>query len=199
MLLSSERNIVHVIKEAGGLLRARDAVERGFSYEALRRAVRRGEIVQAQRGYYTLPDYFEDDMFLLQARYSRGIFSYATALHLNDLSDRIPIVYDMTFPARYNPHRIEESLVRVRFDRVDLYGVSAVKLESSFGNEVITYSAERTLCDILRKNAKVDSDLVADAYKRWAKRPSKDIFAISRYAKLLGVEDKVQSYLEVLL
>ena len=197
--MNERQDIVQLIRDNGGIIRAGDAVEKGFSYEYLRRALRRGEITQWDRGFYTLPDFLDDDMFLLQARYSRGIYSHTTALYLHELSDRTPLIYDMTFPARYNAHRIEKQLVRSRFDSPKFYGKYRETVKNLFEREITVYSAERTLCDILRSNAKVDSSLVSDAYKRWATRPEKNILAITECARLLGVADKVRSYLEVLL
>ena len=188
-----------MIKAQGGIVSARTALEQGFSYEALRRAFRRGNITQISRGYYTLPESFDDELFLLQARYQRGIYSYLTALYLHELSDRVPLLYDLTFPAHYNAHRIDSASIRVHFDRSELYGQFAQQIKSPSGNGVCVYTAERTLCDIVRPNAKVDPSLVSEAYKRWAKSSDKDIFAITKCSQLVGVNDKVRSYLEVLL
>jgi len=197
--MNTPANIAELIKAQGGIISAAAALEQGFSYEALRRALRRGDIAQMSRGYYTLPGSFDDELFLLQARYQRGIYSYLTALYLHGLSDRVPLLYDLTFPAHYNAHRIDSTIVRVHFDRPELYEQFTQQIKSSAGNEVRAYTTERTLCDIVRPNAKVDPSLISDAYKRWAKSPDKDIFAITKCSQLVGVDDKVRSYLEVLL
>ena len=58
---------------------------------------------------------------------------------------------------------------------------------------------ERTLCDILRLHSRVDIQVVAEAFKRYATNPEKNVPVLSEYAKLLKVEIKLRSYLEVLL
>ena len=67
------------------------------------------------------------------------------------------------------------------------------------GNEVKVYSIERTLCDILRPHSDVDIQVVTEAFKRYAKRKSKNIPVLSEYAKQLKVEKQLRAYLEVLL
>ena len=42
------------------------------------------------------------NIYLLQRKYGRGIYSHDTALYLLGYSDRIPAKYTMTFPKGYN-------------------------------------------------------------------------------------------------
>lgn len=105
----------------------------------------------------------------------------------------------MTFPARYNAHRLDKSLIKPRFDRRDIYGLFQQDVTTLQNRTVRAYKIERTLCDILRPNANVDQALISDAYKRWADKPDRNVYELSRCAQMLGVEEKVRSYLEVLL
>ena len=67
------------------------------------------------------------------------------------------------------------------------------------GNTVRAYSVERTLCDILRPHSRVDIQIVTEAFKRYTSRSDKNIPILSEYAKILKVETRLRSYLEVLL
>ena len=58
---------------------------------------------------------------------------------------------------------------------------------------------ERTLCEILQPKHHTDIQIITEAFKRYTKRTEKNILLLSEFAKLLKVEDKVKSYLEVLL
>ena len=66
------------------------------------------------------------------------------------------------------------------------------------GNTVKAYSAERTLCDILRPHSHVDIQVVTEAFKRYATRMDKNIPLLSEYAKTLKVEKKLRAYLVLL-
>ena len=67
------------------------------------------------------------------------------------------------------------------------------------GNAVCAYSVERTLCDILRPHNRVDIQIVTEAFRHYATKSNKNIPVLSEYAKILKVEPKLRSYLEVLL
>ena len=80
-----------------------------------------------------------------------------------------------------------------------LYGLGITILRTPGGNEVKVYCMERTLCDILRPNSRVDIQIVTDAFKRYTARQYKNIPLLSEYAKKLKVEKRLRAYLEVLL
>lgn len=73
------------------------------------------------------------------------------------------------------------------------------QIESPSGNKIIVYNMERTLCDILRKRGGTDTGVIAESFKRYVARRDKEIPLLSEYAKKFHVEEKVRSYLEVLI
>jgi glycogen debranching enzyme len=68
--------------------------------------------MKAARGVYVLPEVWEDELFILQYTYRKGIFSHETALWLLDFSDRTPQKYTMTFPVGYH---VAELSAKVHF------------------------------------------------------------------------------------
>ena len=72
-------------------------------------------------------------------------------------------------------------------------------MKTSGGNTVRVDNQERTLCDILRPNSSADIQIISESFKRYAVRKNKNIPLLSEYAKVLKVEKKLRSYLEVLL
>lgn len=73
------------------------------------------------------------------------------------------------------------------------------QIESPGGNKITAYNMERTLCDILRKRGGVDTGIITESFKRYVTRKDKDIPLLSEYANKFRVEEKVRSYLEVLI
>lgn len=191
-------SIVDFVQSRGGVVTAAEATSAGFARESLRRAEATGKLVRWERGVYALPEMYDDEMYALQKRYSKGIFSNMTALYLHGLSDRAPLRYDMTFPDNYNTHRVPRKIVRVHYAGGELYSAPIMELETPYAHLVNAYDMERTLCDVLRPRVKADKDLVANAFRVWADLPSRNIIALSAYSKMLAVEDKVRAYLEVL-
>ena len=68
-----------------------------------------------------------------------------------------------------------------------------------FGNEVRCYDAERTVCDLVRSRRRLDEELVLAGLRNWGASPGRDPARLARYARALGVFDRVKTQVEVLL
>ena len=107
--------------------------------------------------------------------------------------------FNMTFPYGYNLTNPKADGILCTGIRSSLYDVGIIELVTPNGNTVRGYSVERTLCEILQSKHHTDIQIITGAFKRYTKRTEKNIPLLSEFAKLLKVEDKVKSYLEVLL
>ena len=72
-------------------------------------------------------------------------------------------------------------------------------LSTPYGNDVVAYDAERTLCDTLRGVAQPDKQIVNPAMRAYLSSSARDLIKLQDYAQKLGVTEKVKDYLEVLL
>jgi len=197
--VGATEEIIKMAKENNGVVTTAMVVAAGFSRGNIKYLEDKGLIEKSARGVYILPEVWDDEMFNLQSRFKRGIYSHETALFLWDLTDRTPNAYSMTFPASYNLTKPKEEKVCCTQCKEDFYGLGIVEANTPGGNEVKVYSIERTLCDILRPQSDVDIQVVSEAFKRYAKRKDKNIPVLSEYAKQLKVEKRLRAYLEVLL
>jgi len=191
--------IIKIAKENNGTVTTAMVVAAGFSRGNIKYLVDKGMIEKSARGVYILPEVWGDEIFNLQNRFKRGIYSYETALFLWDLTDRTPNRYHMTFPANYNLTKPKEENIRCVQCKKALYDMGIAEVSTPGGNTVRVYSIERTLCDILRPHSRVDIQIVTEAFKHYAARSNKNIPILSEYGKMLKVEAKLRSYLEVLL
>lgn len=197
--MGATEKIIKMAKENNGTVTTAMIVAAGISRGNIKYLVDKGMIEKSARGVYILPEVWEDEMFNLQNRFKRGIYSRETALFLWDLTDRTPNKYYMTFPMNYNLTQPKEEGVRCMQCKKELYDLGIAEVSTPGGNTVKAYSVERTLCDILRPCGHVDIQVVAEAFKHYAARSDKNIPVLSRYATILKVEAKLRSYLEVLL
>lgn len=199
IFVGATEEIIRMAKENNGTVTTAMVVEAGFSRGNIKYLADKGMIEKSARGVYILPEVWEDEIFNLQNRFKRGIYSHETALFLWDLTDRTPNRYHMTFPANYNLTNPKEENVQCVQCMEALYELGIANAITPGGNEVRAYSMERTLCDILRAHSRVDIQIVTEAFKRYANRSDRNIPILSEYAKLLRVETKLRTYLEVLL
>lgn len=197
--MGATEEIIRMAKENNGTVTTAMVVEAGFSRGNIKYLADKGMIEKSARGVYILPEVWEDEIFNLQNRFKKGIYSHETALFLWDLTDRTPNRYHMTFPANYNLTNPKEENVQCVQCTEALYELGIANAMTPGGNEVRAYSMERTLCDILRPHSRVDIQIVTEAFKRYANRSDKNIPVLSEYAKMLKVETKLRTYLEVLL
>lgn len=197
--MGATESIIKMAKENNGMVTTAMVVAAGFSRGNIKYLVDKGIIEKSARSVYILPEVWDDEIFNLQNRFKRGIYSHETALFLWDLTDRTPNRYYMSFPANYNLTKPKKENIRCVQCKKALYDLGIAEVATPGRNTVRAYNIERTLCDILRTHSRVDIQIVAEVFKRYAARSNKNIPVLSEYAKIFKVEAKLRSYLEVLL
>jgi predicted transcriptional regulator of viral defense system len=191
--------ILKILDENKGFITSAQVTAAGLQRRALRELADANRICRVERGVYALPETWEDDMYFLQYRYVKGVYSNATALYLHGLSDRTPRAYTLTFPHGYNAAGLRKRDVNVKYATPDIYGMGVTEKPSPSGNPLRVYDAERTLCDIVKGNNGFDIQLVNQAMKGYAESKGKDIAKLISYAERLRVKPKILRYMEILL
>lgn len=181
-----------------GTVTAKQVTDAGLHRGVLRELTANGDLQRFGRGLYARADDWEDDFYLLQRRYGRGIYSHDTALYLLGYSDRAPARYTMTFPKGYNAPSLQRERINIKRVVPANYSLGITELPSPCGNQLHVYDLERTLCDILRGSGS-DIQIVTAAMKKYAASKEKDIHKLMQYADQLRVRPKVLRYMEVLL
>lgn len=197
--MNYEKQIEELLeKSKNGIISTAQVNEAGIHRSILQELVKSGEVYRFGRGLYVRSNTWEDDFFLLQLKYGRGIYSYDTALYLLGYSDCTPAKYTMTFPKGYNaPSLKRENLIVKRVVPAN-YELGIIEIESPSGNPIRIYNLERTLCDILRGSGS-DIQIVNEAMKRYADSKNKNVHKLMQYAEQLRVKPKILRYMEVLL
>ena len=156
-----------------------------------------GELTYICRGIYASPDAWEDEMFILQAKFPKGVFSHETALYIHGLTDRTPMKYSMTFPYGYHTVSVRAENISEKHTVKKIYDLGITIDKTPCGNDIRLYNIEKTLCDIVK--AGCDVQIVNDAMKRYVKSQNKNIELLYEYADILRVKNKIANYMEVLL
>ena len=196
---NDEAEILHMAEAHNGIITSTRVTKAGIPRRCLGSMVRSGLLRQAERGVYTLPDTWEDELYILQWRFSKGIFSHETALYLHHMTDSTPSRYTMTFPFGYNPGNVHNRGVTAKVVSEEMYPLGIIALASPNGNLIQVYNIERTLCDMVKTRHKADIQVVNQAMRMYVGSRNKDIAKLMDYAGLLRVKPKVQTYMEILL
>ena len=197
--MKDSQKLLELAKQNSGIITTAMAVEAGISRGTLKYLSDNGRLVKSSRGVYTLPEAWEDEFVTVQSRFKRGVFSLETALFLCGLTDRTPGKFHMVFPATYNLSGPKKEHIICSGSKESLYSLGIVDLKTPGGNNVRGYCAERSLCDVMRPRNHTDVQIITEAIKRYTSQKEKNIPLLSEYAHKLGVEDRLRTYLEVLL
>lgn len=191
--------IADMLEQQSGIVTSSQVTAARISRHYLSRMVSDNLLRRVSRGVYAAPYAWEDEMFLLQYNYSKGIFSHETALYVHGFTDRAPTRFVMTFPYGYHAESISGTKIRVKKVVKSIYELGITEGKSTFGNSIQLYDIERTLCDVVKGNNACDIQIVNQAMKQYAVSRGKDIARLLEYAELLRVKPKILTYMEILL
>ncbi|WP_054677885.1 type IV toxin-antitoxin system AbiEi family antitoxin domain-containing protein [Lacticaseibacillus sharpeae] len=188
-----------LLKVNNGQVTRQQVEQSGIDPHLLSTLTRDGRLERVDRGVYIDPAIFEDDMYILQYRFSKGIFFKDTALYLHHMIDRTPGMYEMSFPQNYHPTVIDRYPVKVYRQKLEWQELGVEEVLSPGQHLVRTYNIERTLCDILRTRDASDAETIKQAMVSFSKIKNKKLHRLSGHADIFKVKDKIRAYMEVLL
>lgn len=165
----------------------------------LRKMLSEGQLERVGRGVYVSVDSIEDEMYFMQTKYPKLIYSHETALYLHGLSDRAPFQYSASVPSGYKVVGNVADRFKIYYVKKELHEQGVETVKSAHGNPIRTYILERTICDLIRSRNRIDVQILNDALKRFVKLKSTDYSILMDHAKKLRVETPLKNYLEALL
>ncbi|AYQ24241.1 MULTISPECIES: type IV toxin-antitoxin system AbiEi family antitoxin domain-containing protein [Enterococcus] len=191
--------ISEIAEEKNGIIQTSDITERGISKPTLKEFLKKYNYQRISRGVYCSPDVWEDHLYFLQLRCPKVVFSHETALYLLDMTDQEPLKYTVTVKSGYNATHLREDSIKVFSIKKELFNLGIMTTKTPFGNEVVIYNLERTICDMIRNRSSIDIQVFQDSLKRYVKRKDKNLHLLMEYSEKLRVKKILTNYLEVLL
>ncbi len=178
----------------------REARAEGIAGATVQRLVETGKLVRITRGYYVLDGHGVDELYMIQCRFSKGVFSHETALDLYSLSTNIPKKIHLSVPSNYHIQRkyLEEEFVRIHKVKDKVFDLGVIEINSYQGNPIRVYNKERTICDMWnpRYNAAFETKL--DALKDYMREKDRDPMKLREYRDKLNVDARLANYMEAL-
>lgn len=191
--------IREIFRKQNGTLLTSDLTKYGIPRTYLSILGKNGEIQRVSRGVYSAANYMIDEMVGIQSRYKGAIFSHETALYLLEMTDRTPLFYSVTVPAKYNATSLKAGGAKVYFVKRDLYLLGSSTMKSPLGNEIKTFNLERTICDVLRNRKQMDVQFVNETLKKYVVHKDRNIDQLYNYAVRFRIQKIVREFIEVLL
>ncbi len=197
--MNNEEKILKEMQKNNGMITTNEVEQMGIARKTLTRLLEKGLIERESQGLYVLPNSWGDEYYNLIFSSKNVVFSHATALFLHGLSERVPLIYEITVINGYNASLKSRENVELYFVNKDIFELGKIEIESPQGKIVPIYDIERTLCDMLKSKQNQDIEIIKYAFKTYVKSSKKDIYKLIEYAKKLKVDKEVNTYLEVLL
>lgn len=191
--------ILNYAKENNGYITTKEAETLEINSTFLSNLVNDKKIERVGTGIYKLPEYPIDNFYILSKSSKNMCYSHATALYLLDMSDRIPLVYDITVPYNYSGNLLNNENVSLRYVKSDIFDLGMIEVKTINNLTVKCYDLERTLCDIVKDKNCMDKEIYSKALKEYARNKNKNILKLVKYAKKLDIEEEVVHLMEVLL
>ncbi|MTI70057.1 MAG: abortive phage infection protein [Firmicutes bacterium] len=188
-----------LIVEKKGLIITKEAEKAGIPRYYLTIFTRENKLERILRGVYLAPEAFEDEMYILQGKNQKVIFSHETSLYLHELTDRDPLELSVTIPYGYNGSKLRDEGIKVYTVKKKLHLFGVTKVKTLYRRPVKVYDKERTICDIVRNRNNMNVAILNEAIKRYLSSKDKNIPLLLRYAKELGVKNILRNYMEILL
>lgn len=191
--------IIELLKNNNGIITTKEIVENGIPRITLTRLINNGIIIRERHGLYVLNGEIGDEYYSLIYNIPQAIFSHLTALYFHNLSDRVPLTYDITVSKEYRG-RLEQDLT-VNLYKVDkeLLDLGKIQIKSPQGQDIFVYDIERCLCDLIKDKNSVDFELLKKAFVEYYRVDKNDTFKLYKYANKLGIENEVNEFMETLL
>ena len=130
--MNYEKKLIEMINNNNGLILTSQVDEAGIPREYLSRLLKKRFIERIARGVYLTRNALDDEMYRIQMRFSKGVFSHGTALFLHNLTDRTPLNYTMTFPNNYHTQSLDEEGITAFYVDKQHHEIGKIEVLSPF-------------------------------------------------------------------
>jgi predicted transcriptional regulator of viral defense system len=193
--------IKHIFDKHNGFLRTKELYAEHIFYNDIQRLIHDGLVEKIRYGYYQWVDSESlSEVIIIKRLFPDGILCMNTALFFYGYSDRTPPSWHIavgkdTGKSRFKldypfvkPYYIEPALLNIGLSNGDIDG-----------NQIQIYDKERTICDCLRYEKKMDREIFNKAVRIYVSDSSKKVPILMDYARIFRITKKVKSIIGVWL
>ena len=157
IIMQIENIIINEYLENNSFITTKQAEAMGISRHILSLMAKDKKIKRVKQGVYTKNDNLIDIYYLLSFNTKKIIFSYETALYLNNYIKVEPKDISITVPQGYNVNRIRKKAKNLVFHYVNIktFEEGIKKSVTKSNNEVNTYDLKRTCLDIYNRDKNI--------------------------------------------
>ncbi len=194
------KDIYQALKNNGGILRTSELNKLGLYSRQINKLIEKGDIVRLKRGFYELSDNTYPEEVVIARLFPNAVIFLESALMVYGYTDRIPSSWQIAVDrnSEKSQYQIDYPIIDVFYMESKLLGVGIDTMQIE-GVYVKIFDRDRTICDILRYENKIEREVFSNAIQRYVKDPTKNIRRLLKYSEVLNLKNKVQTYIGVWL
>ena len=193
------QSVKEFVKNHNGMITAKEFKDNNISFFFINKLIEDDIIERADNGIYNKTEEFEDEYFILQQKYTNAIFSYNTALYFIEKTEVTPNRIDITVPSGYNANRIPKEIV-IHYISKKYLKLGTIETTTPFGNKIICYNLERTICDLVKNNnSGLDTEQINKIIRNAFLRKQINFNLLMDYAIKLQCDKKIKTLTEILV
>ncbi len=184
-----------IFDKYNGVIKLVDFTSEGFHNTILNKLIAEGYIEKIKTGYYEWVDSeFISDAVVIRKLFPEAVVCMESALYLYGYTERIPLAWQLAVSKNNNKSKYRISYPPMHFYFIiDAY-MNLGKTEVMFEGHLMTvFNRERTVCDIMRYEKKMDKEVFNYAVKAYVRDPKNDISRLMDYAEKMNIKRKVSA------
>jgi len=180
----------------GGILKTAELKELGLSSRQIKRLIDDGVITKIKRGFYELTDNIISDEVIVARLFTQAVIFLESALYHYGYTDRIPLAWQIAVNkySKTTQYNIDYPLIEPFYHEPKFLDIGVDKIIID-GVEIKIYNRDRTICDVLRYEKKLEKEVFNNAVVRYKEDSRKNIRKLFEYAEIFNIKNKVQTYI----
>lgn len=194
VIIMIQENLKNAFEENNGVLTPEIALNYGIHDSTLRKAVEREDIYKYCRGIYFLDYLYFDDLYFVQLKYPKGVYSHETAVMLHTLSTFSPFHFNISFPRGYHlgsEHATEQNIHPHYMNKSEFNNEYVEEMTSWDSNPIRVTNLEKTVIDMLRYENSMPG-VIDEMIHDYLGRDDKNITRLVEYGNTFGVIDQIE-------
>ena len=188
------------IEKNGGLIRTAAILDMGIDYRRIDAFLETGELKRVRNGVFTSGRVKYDEDTLVASMFPDGVLTMASALYQYGYISVKPFSYDVAISKNVSKSRfaLDYPVVEPYYTEESVLMLGAEDI--TFGGHAMRiYSRERTICDVLKYEDKLDREVFKKGLLSYINDPDKNVAVLMDIAIKRRVRKKVQDRIGVWL
>ena len=180
----------------GGVLRTAELNEIGLSSRQIKRLVDNGIIRRIKHGFYEHSNYAPSEDVVIARLFPKAIIFLESALFHYGYTDRVPPAWQIAVDrnSEKSLYKLDYPLVQPFFLKPEYLTIGSDKYTVD-GIDIRVFNRERTMCDVLRYENKLETEIFRNAISNYSKDPEMNLRRLVDYGKVFNISNKLQIYL----